>query len=206
MSEATKTTRTRKTTASKAKTTTTRKKPASLDLPNNPLMFEILDLVSRQRTKAKKVEVLRKYECLTLKSLLIWNFDETISSALPEGEVPYGEPEDMVKYSGSLSESLSSKSRDMYQSNNFSLGNADTDAHTTLRAQTKNFYHFIKGGNPGLSGMRRETMFINLLTATHPLEAEILVLVKDGILGESYKVTKDIVAQAYPDIRWGGRG
>ena len=43
MAEATtKTTRTRKPSASKA-TTTTRKKPVSLELPRNPLMFEILD-------------------------------------------------------------------------------------------------------------------------------------------------------------------
>jgi len=204
MAEATKTTRTRKTTA-KAKSTTTRKKAASLDLPNNPLMFEILDLASRQRTKAKKIEVLRKYECLTLKSLLIWNFDETIASELPEGDVPYGDPEENVKYSGTLSESLSLKSREMYQNGSFSLGTADTNAHTTLRAQTKNFYHFIRGGNPGLSKMRRETMFINLLNSTHPLEAEILVLVKDGLLGESYKVTQEVVEEAFPDIRWGGR-
>ena len=59
------------------------------------------------------------------------------------------------------------------------IGNADRNA-TPLNTQTKNFYHFVRGGNDGLSGMRRETMFINLLESTHP-EAEILVLVKDGI-------------------------
>ena len=76
MTEATvkKTTRTRKASTS-PKTTTAKRKPASLDLPKNPLMFEVLDLVSRQRSKAKKVEVLKKYESLPLKSILIWNFD-----------------------------------------------------------------------------------------------------------------------------------
>lgn len=204
MTEATakKTTRTRKPAAKKA---APKKKPASIELPNSPLMFEILDLVSRQRSKAKKVEVLRKYECAPLKALLIWNFDDSVHSALPPGDVPYGDPEDQLKYEGSLADSISQKSRTMYEQNNFSLGNTDKAAHTTLRAQSKNFYHFIQGGNTGLSGMRRESMYINLLQAVHPLEAEILVLVKDGLLENSYKITKEVVAEAFPTIKWGGR-
>lgn len=206
MAEATtkKTTRTRKPSASKV-TTTAKKKPVSLDLPRNPLMYEILDLVSKQKTKAKKIEALQKHECLTLKSLFIWNFDETVVSQLPEGDVPYGDPEDQLKYNGTLSENLADTSRQMYSENNFSLGSADTNGRTTLRAQTRNFYHFVQGGNPGLSGMRRESMFINLLQSVHPLEAEIMVLVKDGLLSESYNITKEVVAEAYPDITWGGR-
>jgi len=198
-------TKARKPSASKA-TTSPKKKPLSMDLPNSPLMFEILDLASRQRSKAKKVEVLQKYECMTLKSLFIWNFDETVISELPEGDVPYGEPEDQLKYSGTLSENLADKSRKMYTDGNFSLGSADTNGRTTLRAQTRNFYHFVKGGNDSLTGMRRESMFINLLQSVHPLEAEIMVLVKDGLLENTYKVSREIVEQAYPDISWGGRG
>ena len=53
-------TATKKTTTSKPKKarTVTVKKPVSLDLPRNPFIFEILDLVSKQRTKTKKIEVL----------------------------------------------------------------------------------------------------------------------------------------------------
>jgi hypothetical protein len=46
-------------------------------------------------------------------------------------------------------------------------------------------------------------MFINVLTGLHPLEAEILVLVKDGKLEEKYKISKDVVSAAFPDIIWG---
>ncbi len=67
------------------------------------------------------------------------------------------------------------------------------------------FYNFIKGGNDGLSSLRRETMFINVLQGLHPLEAEILILVKDKDLETKYKISKDVVSQAYPDITWGGR-
>ena len=49
----------------------------------------------------------------------------------------------------------------------------------------------------------RETMFINILEGLHPLEAEIVVLAKDGKLEDRYKITKDVVAEAFPDIVWG---
>lgn len=185
------------------------RKPAApkptLDLPRNPLMFEILDLVSRQRTKAKKVEVLKKYECMPLKSILIWNFDPSIKSALPEGDVPYGEPEEQMQYSGSLSDVLEEQSRQMYENGNFSLGTVDGNGRTTIRAQWKNLYHFVVGGNGGLTTMRRESMFINLLQSVHPLEAEILCLVKDKDLESVYKVPFNAVQEAFPDIEWGGR-
>ena len=56
-----------------------------------------------------------------------------------------------------------------------------------------------------MKSIRRETMFINILEGLHPLEAEIVCLCKDKRLGEVYKVTKDIVAEAYPSIKWGNR-
>ena len=46
-------------------------------------------------------------------------------------------------------------------------------------------------------------MFINVITGLHPLEAEILVLVKDGKLEERYNISKDVVSEAFPDIIWG---
>ena len=146
-------------------------------LPPNPFMSEILDLASKQRSVAKKVEVLQEYETDALKAILIWNFDETAVSMVPEGEVPY-------------------------EKNDVPIG---TD-HTSLRKEWKNLYHFVQGGNNTLSPIRRETMFIQMLEGLHPDEAEILCLVKDGRLSEKYKLTKEVVGKAYPDIEWGGRG
>ena len=54
-----------------------------------------------------------------------------------------------------------------------------------------------------MNQIRRETMFINILEGLHPLEAEIVVLAKDGNLEDRYKITKDVVVEAYPDIVWG---
>ncbi len=93
----------------------------------------------------------------------------------------------------------------MHEKDSFSLGVSDQQGHTTIRREYKNFYHFLKGGNDGMNNIRRETMFINILEGLHPLEAEIVALCKDKRLGEVYKITKEIVAEAYPDIKWGGR-
>ena len=160
------------------KKTTTKKRTSTkkVKLPPNPFVHEVLDLMNSQRTKAKKIEVLKEYEDPALKAILIWNFDDTVHSLIPEGEVPY-------------------------EKNEVPVG---TD-HTSLRREWKNLYHFVKGGNDSLSALRRESMFIQMLEGLHPEEAKIICLVKDKDLESAYKITYDIVQQAYPDIQWGGR-
>ena len=193
------------TTKTKKPRTVTVKKPVSLDLPRNPFAFEVLDLVSRQRTKAKKIEVLKRYGDPSLKAILIWNFDISLVSVLPEGEVPYTGYDEQNTYSGGVSGKISEEVRSMHAQGNFSLGVSDGQGHTTIRREFKHFYRFIRGGDDGLNNLRRESMFINILEGLHPLEAEIVILCKDKRLGEVYKITQDVVAQAYPDIQWGNR-
>ena len=186
-----------------AKKTTIKKDP--LELPLKPFAFEVFYLASKQRSKAKKVEVLKRYEDPSLKALFIWNFDETVISVLPSGEVPYTGYDDQTTYSGTLTTKISEEVRKMHETGSFSMGSGDKEGHTTIRREYVNFYHFLKGGNDALNNIRRETMFINILEGLHPLEAEIIVLVKDKNLEEKYKITKEIVSEAYPDIKWGGR-
>ncbi len=193
------------TTKTKKPRTVTVKKPVSLDLPKNPFVFEVLDLVSRQRTKAKKIEVLKRYEEISLKAILIWNFDESLISILPDGQVPYQGYDDQNSYSGGLSSKISQEVRSMHAQENFSLGISDGQGHTTIRREWKHFYRFLRGGDDGLNNLRRESIFINILEGLHPLESEIVILCKDKRLGEVYKITKEIVSEAYPDIQWGGR-
>ena len=197
---------TKKTTTSKPRATRAKapEKPTP-DLPKNPFIFEILDVVSKQRSKEKKVELLKKYEEMSLKMVLIWNFDQSVVSALPEGEVPYSQYDEQTTTSGTLSTKLTEDIRRMHETGSFSLGVSDKQGRTTIRRESKNFYHFIKGGNPGMSNIRRESMFINLLQGLHPLEAEIICLIKDKKLTDKYNLTQEIVAEAYPDIQWGNR-
>ena len=73
-------------------TTTTKKKKTEwkvAQLPPNPFISEILELVHKQRTKAHKVKVLQHYRDDALTAILIWNFDPSVVSALPDGDVPY---------------------------------------------------------------------------------------------------------------------
>ena len=196
----------------KQKTTrkTTTKKPSpktTLELPPNPFTFEVFALLNKQRTKAKKVEVLKKYEHDSLKALFIWNFDETVISLLPPGEVPYSSLKDEQISSGTLSDKVNQLVGTMEYFNTTSLGNAADmkKGKTTIRKEWTKFYNFCKGGNDQLKSLRRETMFIQILEGLHPLDAEILCLVKDKALETKYKITKEIVSEAYPDIQWGGR-
>ena len=158
-------------TPTKTKTTTKKVK-----LPPNPFIHEVFELACKQRSKAKKVEILQEYRDDSITAVLIWNFDETVESAIPAGQVPYKENEVPV----------------------------GTD-HTSLRREWRQLFHFVKGGNSTLSSLRRETMFIQMLEGLHPREAEIICLVKDKKLTDKYKLTYEIVKEAYPDIQWGGR-
>ena len=193
------TTTTKKTTT-KSKTVAT----AIPKLPNNPFVYEVFEACSKQKTKAKKIEVLKTYAHDSVMAVLIWNFDETIVSLLPEGEVPYGNTREDNSVTGSLSDKINDAVGMMRESGSSSLGSQD-QGKASIRAEYTKFYNFLKGGNDGLSSLRRETMFINILEGLHPLEAEILVLVKDKRLTDKYKITKEVVSLAYPQITWGGR-
>ena len=203
-----KTTTTRKKASTTKKVTATKPKAAPQqvpDLPRNPFAYEVLNAASKMRSNAKKVEVLQRYGDPSLKAVFIWNFDETIETLLPEGEVPYGSNIEDETQSGSLSGKIDDAVGKMSEMGSASLGSQD-QGQTSIRKEFQKFYNFLKGGNPGMSSLRRESMFINILQGLHPLEAEILILVKDGKLTDKYKITKENVSEAYPDITWGGRG
>ena len=205
-------TTTKKTTVSTTKTKTTTPKTVKAkvvdkpipDLPINPFIFEVLQVVDKQRSVAKKVEALKKFEDPSLKVILIWNFDESVISMLPPGEVPYAATNEQNSFSGTLSSKIEDAVSKMGELGSNSLGSQD-QGRSSIRKEYQRFYNFVKGGNDSLSSLRRETMFINILQGLHPLEAEIVCLCKDKKLGEKYKITKEVVMEAYPDIKWGGR-
>jgi len=196
------TTTTQKKTTTRPKTTT--KTSTSIELPANPFAFEVFNLASKQKSNAKKVEVLQKYSHPSIQTLFVWNFDESIVSVIPEGDVPYANVGDQNSFSGTVSEKITDAVSKMEELGSNSLGSQD-QGKSSIRKEYQKFYNFVKGGNDGLSSLRRETMFINLLQGLHPLEAEILCLVKDKKLETKYKITKEIASQAYPNIQWGGR-
>ena len=190
MTTAKKTTRTRSTSTRK-KSTSTRKtatKPRTVtvkkkELPPNPMVHELLEAVDSERVKAKKLEILRTHGDDSFKMVMIWNFDESVISVLPEGDVPYQPVEGDVQ---------ASKEQGVPQ-------------RTTIRNAARQFYRFVKGGDDQLNKIKRESIFINILQTLPQPEAEILVLVKDKALNTKYNITKELVSEAYPEITWGNR-
>lgn len=146
-------------------------------LPPHPLQSEILQAVSSAKTKPQKIALLKEHRSPALVALFVWNFDESVKSALPDGEVPFT-PND--------SPTIESQSK--------------------LASQYRTLYNYVKGGNDPLKQTRRESLFIELLESLHPDEAEVLCLVKDKNLSKKYRITHNVVKEAYPDIEWGNRG
>jgi len=174
-----KTTRKKSTTTRKPRTVTVKKK----ELPANPMVHELLEAVDSERVKSKKLDILRTHGEDSFKMTMIWNFDESVISMLPDGPVPYQPVEGDVQ---------ASKEQGIPQ-------------RTTIRNSARQFYRFIKGGDDELNKIKRETIFINILQTLPQPEAEILVLVKDKSLNTKYNITKELVAEAYPEITWGNR-
>lgn len=141
------------------------------------LLTEILQKVNNAKTKAEKKKILQQYNSQALRSLFIWNFDESVTSAIPDGEVPY-RPNDQPKGL----------------------------QHDYLEQNQRKFAYFVKGGIT-VSNMKREEIFIGLLETLHADEAELLCLVKDKSLQKKYtRISATLVKEAFPEIAWGGRG
>ena len=139
------------------------------------LISEVLQKVHSAKTKAQKVKILQDNNTNALRSILIANFDESIHSLLPEGEVPY-------------------------EKNDAPLGTE----HTVLEQEYRKLYLFFKGGST-IKQSQRENLFIQMLEGLSVEEAELLILVKDKALNKKYRVTRSCVETAFPEIEWGGR-
>lgn len=189
--------------------TTTKIEKNIFTLQSNPFQHEILELASKQRSNAKKEEVLRYYRNDGLVTILIWNFDPNIVSDLPAGDVPYLDNElndSQPPIGKNLSDLVDSKVKSEGVKSNGYYGTQDfmeENLKTSIRNEYHNFYIYCKGGAPQLKRIRKETMFINTLKGLHPGEAELLILVKDKKLTDKYKITFENVKSAYNDIVWG---
>ena len=139
------------------------------------LMHEVLQKVSNAKTKKEKIKLLQEYNTNALRMLLIINFDDSVVSLLPPGNVPYTPNEA-----------------------------PEGTEHTILEKEARLLHHFFKGGS-NVSQVKREQMFVQMLEGLNKGEAEALVLAKDKKIGKRWKITKAAVTEAFPSIEWGGR-
>ena len=140
------------------------------------LLSEVLQKAHNAKTKAEKINILRKNKSDALVSVFIINFDESVVPVVPLGEdVPYRKNE----------------------------APAGTE-HSKLEHEARILFHFFRGGSK-LTPIKRETMFIQLLEGLHQDEAEVVIKAVNKNLHKRYKVTQACVKEAFPEIVWGGR-
>jgi hypothetical protein len=75
----------------------------------------------------------------------------------------------------------------------------EVDNESVLYREARRMYVFLKGGNANLKAAKREGLFISLLEAMRPEEADFFInVVKDKKLPEG--LTPDLIVEAYPGI------
>jgi hypothetical protein len=134
-----------------------------------PLLSEVLKKVHNAKTKAKKVELLKKYDCDALRVIIKSSFDPNIEWVIPQGEVPF-------------------------EANDAEEGTE----HTVLRREYKKLYRFVKGGDDTLVGFKRENLFIQMLEGLHKSEADLVISAKDKKLHQAFKgLSENVVKEAF---------
>ena len=129
------------------------------------------DVAAAKSFKDRK-KVLLDNESNPLKELLKYPFHPDIKFVLPEGAPPYK-----------------------------TIGSPDEWNPTYLYPNIRKLYLFVEGGHEGLTTMRREQLFVQMLESLHPKEAEVLVQVKDKKLkyrGLTYKLVKETFSDILP--------
>jgi hypothetical protein len=133
------------------------------------LISEILDKVSKLKTKKEKVAWLKDQNTDGLRVVIKSSFDPKIKWLLPEGDVPF-------------------------RRNDAPAGTEHTDLHM----ESRKLYHFIEGGNYDITQTKRETLFIQILEGLQESDADVLVAAKEKSLHRKFKGLSDnVVKEAF---------
>ena len=133
------------------------------------LISEILDKVSKLKTKKEKVAWLKDQNTDGLRVVIKSSFDPKIKWLLPEGDVPFRR--------------------------NDAPGGTE---HTDLHMESRKLYHFIEGGNYDITQTKRETLFIQVLEGLQESDADVLVAAKEKSLHRKFKGLSDnVVKEAF---------
>ena len=133
------------------------------------LISEILDKVSKLKTKKEKVAWLKDQNTDGLRVVIKSSFDPKIKWLLPEGDVPF-------------------------RRNDAPAGTEHTDLHM----ESRKLYHFIEGGNYDITQTKRETLVIQVLEGLQESDADVLVAAKEKSLHRKFKGLSDnVVKEAF---------
>jgi len=160
-------------------------RPTTPKLPvHQTLISEVLQRVSNAKTKAKKVEILKEYKTEALTKVLLCNFAKSIRFVFPEGKTPY-RPLDRPK--GLEHQMLITEHRMLEK---FIVKNINGVMIFGCSRQQR----------PSIQQLKKENLWIQILESLHPEEAELLDLVKDKKLNTRYKITRQNVIDAFPEL------
>lgn len=160
-------------------------RPAKPKLPvNKTLISEVLQRTSNAKTKSEKVKVLQEYKSPALTKTLLCNFSDNIKFMFPPGKTPYN-PQDRPK---GVDHSF--------------LFNEHRMLEKFIKKKVRGvvYYGDSGGTRPRLPQLKKEQLWVQLLENLHPDEAEVLDLVKDKKLTDRYKITKQNVIDAFPEL------
>lgn len=138
--------------------------------PKKMEVYEILQKFENAKNKQERVKVLQQNDIMPLFDVLRGTFDDSIQWNLPGGTPPY-------------------------------TPSSEESPPSSLLRQHRNFKYFVKGlrDSSKLNPIRRERMFIDMLEAVHPKDAEILVSMinkKSPVKG----LTKKLVQEVFPQL------
>lgn len=135
------------------------------------LLASVFEEVGSTRGKHKRVEKLRELSNPFIKTLLDYTFNPHIQWMLPEGYPPFTPCEEV-----------------------------ESSLTTRLYQEMRRLPIFLNTGPyPHMKPMRREQLFIELLSNIHPEDAKLIGHIKDKKLPQD-KITAELVAEAFPDL------
>lgn len=133
-------------------------------------MSEVLSELPKKKTKAEKIEWLRKNENVPFRNVLRLIYDETIEFLLPDSAPPWKE------------------------------NKLEDEAKTMLYREARRLKIFIKGGGyDDMKPIKRESLFIKLLEDIDNEDAELLannMLSHTRVKG----LTRATLEEAYPNL------
>lgn len=129
---------------------------------------EIIEKTNTFKTKQEKLDWLRKNNSLTLRNIFVLTYDKSKKLLLPDSEPPY-------------------KPSDAHEN------------HGMLLNQSRKLRYFVEGFSPeGVSQIKREQIFIEMLESVHRNDAKILIQM---IQRKPFKgITKELINEAYGEI------
>lgn len=160
-------------------------RPVTPKLPvNKTLISEVLQRVSNAKTKDEKVKILQEYKSPALTKILLCNFAKNIRFVFPTGETPYTP--------SNLPAGIEHKL--------LFVEHQGLERYITKTVNGTMYFGCSGDVKPRIPQIKKEQLWIQLLEVLHVSEAELLDLVKDKKLTTRYKITKQNVIDAFPEL------